>query len=79
MDNINELILEKLKINDMTPVKIAYLYKIALKSGKLNSNWREINDAICEKWDFTTLEHIKHLASLSRRNNIYERIKKLIS
>lgn len=82
MNKINhcELLLNKLKEDTITPVKIAHIYKKAIMRNKnSNINWEKINIAIINKWNFETLEHIKDIAWKSKRNNINSRLAKLIT
>ena len=73
-----KLILELVQEPDITPVKVSYLYKRAIKQNKYNNSFEKVNNAIVDKWDFTTLEHIKNLAWRTRRNNIGNRLIKLL-
>lgn len=58
-------ILDEIKKKDATPRKLVKVYKEGIKHIG-HTNWLEINKAICEKWDFTTLEDIKHKAEPKR-------------
>jgi len=73
MEKVNhyELLLKELKNTKTTPILISRIYKKAiLRIGNNQDKWLKINNAICDKWDFSTLEHIKSLAWRDKRNNI---------
>jgi hypothetical protein len=61
LTNTTATLLAEIGNREATEEGVAVTYRLAISS-TVETNWREVNEAICRRWGFFAIERIKKMA-----------------